>query len=64
MSELESLNERDLINKKIDLYYLKKFYNDVLKHFRKDIKNLRRNMFAINVVNELNYRFICIYRAC
>ena len=47
--------------KKIDLYHSRKFHDDVLKHFRKYIKDLRWNIFAISVVNELNRCFICIY---
>ena len=63
-NELESSNERNSINRKINLYHLKKFHDDVLKYLRKYIKDLRRNMFAINVVNEFNRRFICVYRTC
>ena len=63
-SELESSNKRDSINKEIDFHHLKRFYDDVLRHFRECIKNLRRNIFIISVVNELNCRFICVHRAC
>ena len=41
MSEFKSLNERDLINRKINLYHLKKLYNDVLKYLQKYIKDFR-----------------------
>ena len=63
-SEFESSNKRDSINRKIDFHHSKKFHDDVLKYFRKYIKDLRQNMLAINVVNEFNRRFICVYRAC
>ena len=52
------------LTKKIDFYHLKKSHDDVLKYFRKYIKNLRRDMFAISVVNEFNRRFIYVYRTC
>ena len=61
MSEFKSSNERNSINRKIDFHHLRKSYDDVLKHFRKCIKDLRRDMLAINVVNEFNRRFICVY---
>ena len=45
----------------INFYYLWKFYNNVLKHFQKYIKNLCRNMFAICVIVKFNRNFICVY---
>ena len=64
MNELKSSNERNSVNRKIDFYHSRKLHNDVLKYFRKCIRNLRRNILAINVVNEFNRRFICVYRTC
>ena len=61
MNELKLLKKRDSINRKIDFYYSKKFHDNILKHFQKSIKNLRRDMLAINVVNKFNRCFICIY---
>ena len=60
-NELKSLNERNSINKEIDFYHSKKFHDDILKYFRKYIKDLRYSMFAIDIINGFNYHFICVY---
>ena len=49
------------MNKEIDFHHLKSFYDNILKYLREYIKSLRRDMFAINVVNKFNRRFIYIY---
>ena len=61
-NEFKLSNERDLINRKIDLHYLKESHDNFLKYFWKCIKDLRRDMLAINIVNEFNRRFICVYQ--
>ena len=62
INEFKLSNKHDLINRKINFHHSRKFHDNVLKYLRKYIKDLRRNIFAINVVNEFNRCFIYVYR--
>ena len=56
------LYERNSIDAEIDFHHSKKFYNNILKHFQKCIKDLCWNVFAIRVIAKFDYDFICIHK--
>ena len=62
MNNFETLCERNSVDVKINFHHLKKFYNNVLKHFQKCIKNLCRNVFTIRVIAKSNRNFVCVYK--
>ena len=61
INNFKTLCKRNSVDAEINFHHSWKFYNNILKHFWKCIKNLCRNVFAICVIAKFNYNFICIY---